>query len=56
MPSFSKEEIAGLQRTFGMYIRFPKDRWDEIRLAEKFTPEGNAMWGKLREELINKYF
>jgi radical SAM superfamily enzyme YgiQ (UPF0313 family) len=56
MPQFPKEKILGLQRTFSMYIRFPKDRWDEIRLAEKFTPEGNAMWEKLRDELIKTYF
>ena len=56
MPHFPKEKILGLQRTFSMYIRFPRDRWDDIKLAEKFTVEGNKMWDSLRSELIEDYF
>ena len=56
MPQFPKEQILGLQRTFSMYIRFPKDRWDEIKAAESFTELGNEKWASLRNELIEKYF
>jgi hypothetical protein len=56
MPQFPQEKILGLQRTFSMYIRFPKDRWDEINIAENFTKEGNEMWASLRTDLIENYF
>jgi len=56
MPNFPKERIAGLARTFNMYVRFPKSRWNEIKIAEQFTPEGNVMWKKLRKEFMSKFF
>ena len=34
MPQFPKEEINGILRTFPMYIKFPEERFDEIRIAE----------------------
>ncbi|MDA2923041.1 B12-binding domain-containing radical SAM protein [Acidobacteria bacterium AH-259-L09] len=56
MPGFRREEMKGLRRTFAMYVKFPKDRWPEIRLAEQLTPEGDAIWNKLREEFSATYF
>lgn len=56
MPQFTREQISGKIRTFNMYIKFPKKRWKEIAMAEKFTPEGNRMWNKLRDEFIATYF
>jgi len=56
MPQFPQEKILGLQRTFSMYIRFPKDRWDEIKIAEQLTKEGDEMRARLREDLIENYF
>ena len=29
------DELKGLHRTFPLYVRFPKDRWEEIRRAER---------------------
>ena len=55
MPSISKEEISGLARTFSYYVKFPKNRWDEIKLAEQFTPEGDLMHKKLGAEFDQKY-
>ncbi len=55
MPQFTPEQILGKRRTFNMYIKFPKHRWGEISLAEKMTPESDAIWGRLREEYIAKY-
>ena len=52
MPNFSKEEISGLYRTFVLYLRLPKDRWPEVKIAENFTPEGNEMFEKLRQEVL----
>jgi len=56
MPMFPKERIHGIRRTFSMYIRFPKSKWDEIRIAENDTVEGNKMWESLREDLLEKYY
>ncbi|HLC70586.1 MAG TPA: radical SAM protein [Candidatus Nanoarchaeia archaeon] len=30
----SAEELEGLRRAFNLYVKFPKERWDEVRLAE----------------------
>ncbi|MBU1179231.1 B12-binding domain-containing radical SAM protein [Patescibacteria group bacterium] len=56
MPQFPAEKIKGIRRTFSMYIKFPKNRWPEIKLAEQFTPEGNAVWEKLRKEFLETFF
>lgn len=56
MPDFPRDRIDGLRRTFNMYVKFPKSRWNEIRLAEELTPEGDAMWNKLREEFVTTFF
>jgi hypothetical protein len=40
MPTISKEEISGLAKVFSLYIKFPKERWPEIKIAEKDDEEG----------------
>ncbi len=55
MPQLSSSEISGLARTFAYYVKFPEDRWNEIKIAEKFTPEGNQMHEKLGKEFDFKY-
>ena len=55
MPTISKEEISGILRTFSLYIKFPESRWNEIKIAEKFNKEGDAMFKKLGEEFTKKY-
>jgi radical SAM superfamily enzyme YgiQ (UPF0313 family) len=56
MPQFSEDEIYGLQRVFVMYVKFPRERWSEIKKAEALTPEGDAIWAKLRDEFVDTYF
>ncbi len=56
MPQFSKERINAMKRVFAMYVKFPKERWPEIKQAEEFSPEGNAKWQELREEFVKNYF
>ena len=53
--TISKEEISGILRTYSLYIKFPENRWDEIKIAEKSDKEGNAMFKKLGEEFDQKY-
>jgi len=50
MPQFSKEAIEGVRRCFVPYVLFEEERWPEIELAEKLTPEGDAIWKKLMTE------
>jgi len=47
MPSLSKSEIAGLEKTMLLYILLPKSYWPDIKLAEQDTDEGNDMFNKL---------
>jgi anaerobic magnesium-protoporphyrin IX monomethyl ester cyclase len=54
-PQFSKEEIEGIRRCFVLYVKMPKDRWNEIRKAESLTPEGDRIWRLLKEECAQKY-
>ncbi len=56
MPHFTKEDIYKLQRTFVMYVKFPKSRWKEIERAEFNDDIGNALWSKLRKEFTESYF
>lgn len=55
MPSMSKKEIAGLARTFSMYVKFPKERWPEIRRAENDTPEGQGVFKRVGKEFIDNF-
>ena len=55
MPSISKEEITGLAKTFSYYVKFPKDRWGDIRKAEDSNDAGLEMHRKLGKEFDEKY-
>lgn len=55
MPTISKKEISGLNRTFSFYVKFPENRWNEIKIAEKFDDEGNKMFKKLGKEFDDNY-
>lgn len=56
MPQFPRDRIRALQRVFPMYVKFPKERWPEIREAEALTDEGDAVWRRLREEFTAAFF
>ena len=56
MPQFPPDEIRGLVRTFTLYVKFPENRYDEIRVAEQFTEKGNTAFKKLQQEFWQKYF
>jgi len=55
MPQFTKEQITGKSRTFNLYLKFPKNRWTDIRRAESLTPEGNKIWMELKAEYEQIY-
>lgn len=56
MPTISRQEILGLVRTFSLYVKFPKEEWPEIRAAEEFTDEGNAMFQALSTRYYERFF
>jgi radical SAM superfamily enzyme YgiQ (UPF0313 family) len=55
MEHLSPEELKGLQRTFPLYVKFPRSRWPEIRRAEALTPEGDAVFDALAAEYRERY-
>ena len=54
-PQFPKEEIEGIRRCFVLYVKMPKDRWNDIRKAESLTPEGDKILKSLQKECSEKY-
>jgi len=54
--SINYEELKGLQRTFNLYVRFPKSEWPRIKIAEKFDEEGNQAFEELKKIYQEKYF
>lgn len=55
MPTLTPEEIDGLMRTFCMYVKFEKDKWPQIRRAEKFNEEGEKIFDELSEEFKERF-
>jgi anaerobic magnesium-protoporphyrin IX monomethyl ester cyclase len=55
MEHLPPEAIKGLQRTFPLYVKFPKSRWPEIRRAEALTPAGDAVYATLADEYRERY-
>ena len=56
MDTISYEELKGLQRTFPLYAKMPRDEWDKIRIAEKFDEAGNRAFRELREIYYERHF
>lgn len=52
MPQWDKKDMTRLRDVFAMYIKFPKDRWSEIKKAE--TDE--VLREKLRKEFIDTFW
>tara|TARA_B100001540_G_C15812025_1_gene645050 strand:- start:344 stop:2020 length:1677 start_codon:yes stop_codon:yes gene_type:complete len=52
MPQWDKKDITRLRDVFAMYIKFPKNRWPEIKQAETDL----ELREKLRAEFIKTYW
>lgn len=52
MPQWNKDDITRLRDVFAMYIKFPKNRWDEIKEAEVNMELRN----RLSDEFIRTYW
>jgi len=53
MPSISKEEIKGLEKTLALYIKLPKELWSRIKIAEKDDEDGQKEFESLIKLLKN---
>lgn len=56
MPQLGNDELLGLVRTFSLYVKFPKEEWPDIRIAEKFDEEGNSKFAKLSKRYYERFF
>lgn len=55
-PDISQDELLGLVRTFSLYVKFPREEWPEVAIAEKFTPEGDAKFQELSRRYYERFF
>jgi len=55
MPQISREELLGLQRTFPLYVRFPKSEWPKIKKCEGNGQEAETLYKELSREYTEKY-
>jgi radical SAM superfamily enzyme YgiQ (UPF0313 family) len=55
MAHLSPEALKGLQRTFPLYVKFPRERWPEIQRAEALTPEGDRVFAALAAEYRERF-
>ena len=46
MPTMTKEEIYGLERTFVLYVKLPEEKWPEVELCEK-DPNNTVLFDQL---------
>lgn len=53
-PAEFKKSLKGLMKTFNLYVRLPESRFAEIRLAERDTPDGQAVFKRLSELVSDK--
>ena len=56
MPQLANDELLGLVRTFSLYVRFPKEEWPDIRIAERFDEEGDAKFAELSKRYYERFF
>jgi hypothetical protein len=55
MPQISREELLSLQKTFPLYVRFPKSEWPRIEKCEGNDQEAEALYEELSREYTEKY-
>jgi radical SAM superfamily enzyme YgiQ (UPF0313 family) len=47
MPNLTNEKLRGLQRTFPLYVKLPKENYADIKRCETFDDEANAIFNNL---------
>lgn len=54
--SLSREHLNRILKTFCLYVRFPKERWSDIKKVEVGAPGSEKIFKKLSEEYQKEYF
>ncbi|MEE9201550.1 MAG: hypothetical protein V3V45_08905, partial [Candidatus Brocadiales bacterium] len=55
MPQLSMSALSGLQRTFPLYVKFPRSEWPLIRVCEDQGPEADKVYEGLSQIYTNRY-
>ena len=55
MEQYPPEQIEEIKKCFVLYVKFPKNRWKDIKRAEKNDIEGNKIYKELKQEYYEKY-
>ena len=55
MPQFPSDEIDSFMKVFSFYVKFPKKRWSEIKIARQNDDEGKRVFEDLRKEYSQTY-
>ena len=50
LPTISKSELCGLQKTFVLYSKLPREEFKRIKIAEQHNDEGQEMFELLSKE------
>ena len=50
LPTISKSELCGLQKTFVLYSKLPRDEFKRIKIAEQHDEEGDEMFDLLSKK------
>lgn len=56
MLQYTKGEIKGLMHTFTSYTKIPESEFPRIKIAERFSEEGNKAFAELAKIYQEKYF
>ena len=55
MPQLTSKELAGLHRTFPLYVRFPKSEWPLIKICEGNGPQAESLYQELSNIYTEKF-
>ena len=50
LPTISKSELCGLQKTFVLYSKLPRNEFKRIKIAEQHDEEGDEMFDLLSKK------
>jgi len=48
----TKEEIKRLEKTFPLYVKLPREKWDEVYKIETNQPGSDILYEKLKQEFL----
>ena len=55
MPQLSSSELAGLQKAFPLYVKFPKSEWPLIRICEGNSPKANSLYKEMSQIYTGRF-